>query len=251
MEKLMSVITQAVNIPLPEGGTMNGHLARPDSDEKLPGVLVFMEIFGINDHIRSVTEKLAGEGFVAMAPDYFHRTGPGIELNYDEAGMAEGMTHLGQLQADQMISDAQTAKDFLEARGDISGGGVGAIGFCIGGHMAYLAACEIGLKAAASYYGGGIAAPAGPGGGPSTLSRTKNISGRIECYFGEKDAMLPQDQVEAIRDALESTGTSHGIHVYGEADHGFNCDQRDSFNAASAQDAWGRSISLFRAELLD
>ena len=247
----MSVATQTVNIPIPEGGTMNGYLARPDGDEKFPGVLVFMEIFGINDHIRSVTEKLAAEGFVALAPDYFHRTGAGMELNYDDAGMAEGMSHLGQLQADQMISDAQAAKDFLEARGDVGGTGVGAIGFCIGGHMTYLAACEVGLKAAASYYGGGIAAPTGPGGGASTLSRTKNISGRIECYFGGKDAMIPQDQVEAIRDALEAAGTSHAVHVYGEADHGFNCDQRDSFDATSAEDAWGRSLSLFRAELLE
>ncbi|MEE3326890.1 MAG: dienelactone hydrolase family protein [Myxococcota bacterium] len=247
----MSVTTQSVDIPLPEGGTMKGYLARPEGQDTLPGVLVFMEIFGINAHIRDVTERVASEGFVALAPDYFHRTGAGMELNYDDAGMAEGMSHLGQLKADQMISDARAAKDFLEARGDTGGAGVGAIGFCIGGHMTYLAASEVGLKAAASYYGGGIAAPAGPGGGASTLSRTPGISGRIECYFGKKDSMIPQDQVEAVRGALESAGTPHSVHVYDEADHGFNCDQRDSFHPESAQDAWGRSMALFNSELRD
>ena len=245
----MSVTTQSVDIPLPEGGTMKGYLARPEGNEALPGVLVFMEIFGVNSHIREVTERVAAEGFVALAPDYFHRTGAGMELNYDDEGMAEGMSHLGQLQADQMISDAQAAKDFLEARGDVEGAGIGGIGFCIGGHMTYLAACETGLKAAASYYGGGIAAPAGPGGGASTLSRTPNISGRIECYFGQKDSMIPMDQVDAVRSALEAAGTSHSVHVYEEADHGFNCDQRESFHPDSAKDAWARSMALFNDQL--
>ena len=247
----MAVTTQSVDIPLAEGGTMKGYLARPEGEETLPGVLVFMEIFGINSHIRDITERIAAEGFVALAPDYFHRTGAGMELNYDDEGMAEGMGHLGQLQAEQMISDAQAAKDFLEARGDVGGTGIGAIGFCIGGHMTYLAACETGLKAAASFYGGGIAAPAGPGGGDSTLSRTPGISGRIECYFGQQDSMIPMDQVEAIRGALEAAGANHDVQVYEEADHGFNCDQRESFHAASAQDAWGRSIALFKNELRD
>ncbi|MAI25242.1 MAG: dienelactone hydrolase family protein [Myxococcota bacterium] len=247
----MSVTTQSVDIPLPQGGTMKGYLARPEGEETLPGVLVFMEIFGVNSHIRDVTERIAAEGFVALAPDYFHRTGAGMELNYDDDGMAEGMSHLGQLQADQMISDAQTAKDFLEARGDVGGAGIGAIGFCIGGHMTYLAACETGLKAAASFYGGGIAAPAGPGGGASTLSRTSGISGRIECYFGQQDSMIPMEQVEAVREALEGAGTAHGVHVYPDADHGFNCDQRGTFHAASAEDAWARSLALFNSELRD
>ena len=149
METHMPVTTQHVDIPLPEGGTMQGYLARPEGDETLPGVIVFMEIFGVNSHIRDVTERVAAEGFVALAPDYFHRTGPGMELGYDEAGMAAGMEHYGQLQAETMISDARSTKDFLSARGDVGGTGIGAMGFCIGGHMTYLAACEIDLAAAA------------------------------------------------------------------------------------------------------
>jgi carboxymethylenebutenolidase len=245
----MAVQSEFIDIPLDDAGSMRGYLARPEGDETLPGVIVYMEIFGINSHIRDVTERIAAEGFVALAPDYFHRTGPGIELGYDDAGMAEGMKHLGQLDADQMIADSQAAIAALEGRSDVGGAGIGAMGFCIGGHMTYLSACATGIKAAAAYYGGGIAAPKGPGGGPSTVGRTPGIAGRIHCYFGGQDPMISSDQVDAIRKALADAGVRHDIHVYPDADHGFHCDQRASFNEAAAKDAWGRTVALFNDEL--
>jgi len=241
----MALETTRVEIPLADGGQMGGYLARPEGDAPLPGVIVYMEIFGVNSHIRDVTERIASEGYVAIAPDYFHRTGAGMELEYDDDGMAEGMKHLGQLQADQMIADARATIDFLNARPDVSGAGIGAMGFCIGGHMTYLTACETDVAAAASYYGGGIAGPAGPGGGPATVTRTAGIRGRINCYFGGQDGMIPQDQVGAIRDALEQARIAHDVHVYADADHGFNCDQRATYHEASAKDAWQRTLALF------
>ena len=247
----MSVESEYLDIPLADGSNMRGYLARPEGGETLPGIIVYMEIFGINSHIRDVTERIAAEGFVALAPDYFHRTGPGIELGYDDAGMGEGMKHLGQLDADQMIADAEAAITLLNARDDVGGAGIGAMGFCIGGHMTYLTACATGIRAAASYYGGGIAAPQGPGGGASTLSRTPSIGGRIHCYFGGQDAMIPGDQVDAVRGALADAGTRHEVTVYEEADHGFHCDQRATFNEAAAKDAWGKTVALFNSELRD
>ncbi len=245
----MSIQKEKVTIPLTQGGNMGGYLARPEGDEILPGVVVFMEIFGINSHIRDVAERLAGEGFVVLAPDYFFRTGAGIELGYDEAGMGEGMSHLGQLQADQMIDDARAAVDFLRGRKDVGGQGIGAAGFCIGGHMTYLAACETDVKAAASFYGGGIAADKGPGGAEGTLSRTHKISGRINCYFGGQDALISSDQVDAIRASLADHAIRHEVTCYEEADHGFHCDQRATFNEAASKDAWSRTIALFNEEL--
>jgi carboxymethylenebutenolidase len=241
----MDIVTERVDIPLSDGGVMAGYLARPVDGSPAPGVIVYMEIFGINGHIREVTERVAAEGFVALAPDYFHRTGPGIELAYDDSGMAEGMKHLGQLKADTMISDANAAVGFLEARHDVQGKGIGAMGFCIGGHMTYLTACTTGIAAAASYYGGGIAGPQGPGGAEPTVSRTPGIQGRINCYFGALDGMIPMDQVDAIRSALAAAGTTHEVHVYEGADHGFGCDQRASYDEAAAKDAWGRTMALF------
>jgi carboxymethylenebutenolidase len=245
----MSVRTEELQIRTLTGETMGAYAARPEGDAELPGVLVFMEIFGVNDHIRDVTRRVAAEGYVAMAPDYFHRTGPGMQLNYDDAGFAAGMEHLNQLQADQMISDARDAVDYLRSRSDVASDRIGAMGFCIGGHMTYLTACETDIQAAASFYGGGIAAPQGPGGAESTLSRTPKIGGRIECYFGGQDALIPSDQVDAIRKALVDAGTDYDIQIYAEADHGFNCDQRPTYNEAAAADAWKRTFALFADKL--
>lgn len=245
----MSVETEDIQITTAAGETMGGYLARPEGKGPWPGVIVWMEIFGVNDHIRDVTRRIAAEGYVALAPDFFHRTGPGIELRYDEAGFEEGFKHLGALQADQMIADARDALAFLRSRDDVKGDKIGVTGFCIGGHMAYLTACETDVAAVAVYYGGGIAAPEGPGGGPSTLSRTPGISGRVVCYFGGQDTMIPQDQVDAIRQSLEAAGVDHEIHVYEDADHGFNCDQRATYHAASAADAWEKTRALFASTL--
>jgi carboxymethylenebutenolidase len=212
-------------------------------------VLVFMEIFGVNAHIRDVTERVAREGYVALAPDYFHRTGPGVEYGYDNDGMAGGMKLLGQLKADEMISDARAAISWLRQQPFVRGERIGCMGFCIGGHMTYLTACETDVAAAASFYGGGIAAPQGLGGGPSTVSRTPRIRGRIICLMGGKDALIPKAQVEAIRDALAKANVRHEVVVYPDADHGFFCDQRATYEKASAEDAWRRVKELFAQEL--
>ena len=245
----MEITTERVSIPLAEGGTLGGYLARPSAGGPRPAVLVYMEIFGVNPHIRDVTERVAREGYVALAPDYFHRSAPGVEYGYDNDGLAAGMKLLGGLRADEMIADAKAAIGWLRARRDVRGDRIGAMGFCIGGHMTYLTACETDVRAAASFYGGGIAAPAGPGGAPSTLGRTGKIRGKIACFFGGKDAYIPQDQVEAIRSALTKQGVRHDVVVYPDADHGFFCDPRASYQKAAADDAWARVKQLFHDEL--
>ena len=153
----MPITTGRVEIPL-DGGSFGGYLARPDGGETLPAVIVYMEIFGINSHIQDVTERVAREGYVALAPDYFHRTGPGVELGYDDAGMAEGMKLLGALQADELIADANATLAYLRGRSDVQGDKIGALGFCIGGHVTYLTACTTDIQVAAPFFGGGIAA---------------------------------------------------------------------------------------------
>jgi len=245
----MEIVTERIEIPLAGGGSMGGYLARPAGTAALPAVIVYMEIFGVNSHIRSVADRVAREGYVALAPDFFHRSGPGAEYGYDEDGFSKGMVLLGQLAADEMIADAQATLACLRARPDVRGDRIGCMGFCIGGHMTYLTACETDVVAAASFYGGGITAPEGPGGQAPTLGRTGKLSGRLLCLFGEKDAFIPLEQVDAIRDALEATGGEHDVVVYPGADHGFFCDQRDSYREEAAADAWARVKSLFKQRL--
>ena len=245
----MSVETEDIQMTTSAGETMGGYLALPEGQGPWPAVIVWMEIFGVNDHIRDVTRRVAAEGYVALAPDFFHRTAPGIRLAYDESGFSDGFKYLNALEADQMVADAKDALAYLRGRDDVRGEKIGVMGFCIGGHMTYLTACETDVAAAAAYYGGGIAAPQGPGGGPSTLSRTAGIKGRIVCYFGAKDSLIPQEQVEAIRQSLEAAGVDHEVHVYEDADHGFHCDQRETYHAPSAADAWEKTKALFASEL--
>ena len=244
----MEIRSERVQIPVSGGAAMGGYLVRPADTTPRPGVIVYMEIFGVNSHIREVADRVAREGYVALAPDFFHRTHPGIELGYDEAGMGTGMKGLMALDADQMIDDAQGAFAFLRKQPNTTGK-AGAMGFCIGGHMTYLTACETEIAAAASFYGGGIAAPKGPGGKASTLSRTPKIRGKLLCLMGAKDALIPKAQVDAVREALKSAGTRHEVVVYDAADHGFFCDQRGTYHKPSADDAWARVQRLFAAEL--
>jgi carboxymethylenebutenolidase len=244
----MSISTERVEIPQ-DGGSFGAYVARPEGSETLPAVVVYMEIFGVNSHIRDVTERVAREGYVAIAPDYFHRTGPGIELGYNEDGFAEGMKLLGSLQADEMIADANATLAYLRGRPDVQGDKIGAMGFCIGGHMTYLTACTTDIQVSAPFYGGGIAAPQGPGGGGSTISRTAGIKGTMLCLFGGKDALIPGEQVDAIRKAIDGARVRGEVVVYPDADHGFHCDQRDTYDEAASKDAWQRVTSLFAAEL--
>jgi carboxymethylenebutenolidase len=247
----MKIETERVQIPLVGGGSMGGYLARPAGGGPHAAVMVFMEIFGINSHIRDVTERVAREGYVALAPDFFHRTGAGVEYGYDEAGFAKGMVLLNSLAADEMVSDSRAALAYLRGREDVRGDRVGCMGFCIGGHMAYLTACETDVKATASFYGGGVAAEQGPGGAKSTIGRTGQIAGRVLCLFGGRDAFIPKEQADAVADALKRHGVRHDIAVYAGVDHGFFCDQRDAHDEDAAADAWERVKRLFAEELRD
>jgi carboxymethylenebutenolidase len=208
-----------------------------------------MEIFGINEHIRDVTERVAREGYVSLAPDFFHRTGPGADYGYDDEGFAKGMKLLKALEADEMIADARAALAYLRSRDDVAPDRIGCMGFCIGGHMAYLTACETDVKATASFYGGGIAASQGPGGAPSTVGRTQKITGKVLCLFGGRDSFISKGQVDLIAEMLRQEGIRNDVVTYEGADHGFFCDRRESYHPAAAKDAWERVKRLFSEEL--
>ena len=209
-----------------------------------------MEIFGINSHIRDVVERVAGEGYVALAPDFFHRTGPGVEYGYDDEGMQKGMALLGQLEG-RRDDRRRARRDRLSARRtDVTGDRIGAMGFCIGGHMTYLTACETDVGAAASFYGGGIAAPQGLGGAESTVSRTPGIARAdpVPVRRGRRhDPAGPgRGDPQGAQQARAPTTRSWCIPG---ADHGFFCDQRATYHKDAAKDAWERVKKLFKAEL--
>lgn len=242
----MKTRNERITIPVGDA-SMPAYLSRPDDGGKYPGVLVFQEIFGVNRHIRSVADRVAAEGYVALAPEPFHRSAPGIELGYDEKGLARGIELMSGLTPEQILADVTAAYDALRTRDDVAGKGIGAMGFCFGGHVTYRAACTLPIAAAASFYGGGIAGMGGAG--PATVDLTPGIRGRIACFFGENDGYIPASAVDKIRSALAAAGVRHEVVVYPGVGHGFFCDERGDYSEAAASDAWTRVKGLFREEL--
>ncbi|MDX2083939.1 MAG: dienelactone hydrolase family protein [Candidatus Melainabacteria bacterium] len=215
-----------------------------------PVVLVWMEIFGVNEHIVQVTERVAAEGYVAVALNYYHRTTPNLTLGYTEADVAIGRQHKEQTTTEGLLADAQAVLRFLATLPEVlTTEQVGVMGFCYGGHVAYLLAAMLPQVAAtASFYGGGIAVSA-PGGGHPTVCRTPGIRGEILCLFGDEDPLIPLEQVDAIVGALQHSGTKHQVVRYPGAGHGFFCNARADYHEAAAADAWQRMLSLFQSHL--
>jgi carboxymethylenebutenolidase len=164
--------------------------------------------------------------------------------------MKQGMAVIPKLTADGLTADIGATISFLKTRKEADATRLGAIGFCIGGHAAYFAAATQPMAATASFYGGGIAT-FGPGGTQPTVERSAGIKGKILCLFGGKDPMIPEQQVQKIRAALEQNKVRHEVVVYPEASHAFFCEvpERGSYVPAAAKDAWERVKRLFAEEL--
>ncbi|MEM6255048.1 MAG: dienelactone hydrolase family protein [Cyanobacteria bacterium P01_D01_bin.156] len=224
------------------------YVAIPEAEGPLGAVVVLQEIFGVNVHIRDVAERIAREGYVALAPALYHRQAPGFETGYTPEDIHIGRQYKVQTKADELLRDIQATIDYAYTLPQVKAGGVGCIGFCFGGHVAYLAATLKETIAIASFYGAGIPDTAfGPG--PVALERTPQITGILYCFFGTEDASIPTGTVDQIREALVSADIDHQIFEYEGAGHGFFCDRRGSYNPDAASDAWEKVKTLFAETL--
>ena len=213
-----------------DGFTLGAYDVMPEGEEVRGAVVVIQEIFGVNVHIREVCDGYAADGFFAIAPALFDRVQRGVELGYDQAAMGQGI-ELAMQKLDQgnALLDLQAAIDEAGRHGK-----VGVVGYCWGGLMAYLCACRLqGVSAAVGYYGGGIAGVA---------SETPTCPTML--HFGEKDAHISMSDVDKVRSARPEIE----VHVY-DADHGFNCDHRESYDEAAAKRARERTLAFFSQHL--
>jgi carboxymethylenebutenolidase len=189
------------------------------------GIVVIQEIFGVNHHIRAVCDRLAGEGYRAVAPALFDRQTPDFECGYTPDEIANARKYVANPDWGAMMRDTQAAIDEIRSQGPVA-----IMGFCMGGTIAFLAACKCdGLTCSVAYYGGQIA---------------KNADQRpkvpIMMHFGETDQAIPMSDVEMIKQKQPQAE----IHVYPIAGHGFHCDERGSFHEPSAKQAWDRSMAF-------
>ncbi len=227
---------------------ISAYQAEPIGDGPFPAIVVLQEIFGVNAHIRDITERFAKIGYVAIAPALYQRLAPDFEAGYTDADIKIGRVYKEQTQADELLSDIQATVDHLKAQPQVNPGAIGCIGFCFGGHVAYLAATLPNIKATASFYGAGIATWC-PGNGAPTVSRTSDIQGTLYAFFGLEDASIPIEQTNQIEAELQKHQIPHHIFRYPGAGHGFFCDQRASYSPEAAADAWVKVQELFHNTL--
>ncbi len=222
-------------LTVPGAGDMRAYWTRPAKAGRAPGVIVLQEAFGVNAHIREVAERLAREGWCAIAPELFHRTAPaGMDIPYTD--FASAMPHYQALTVEGLSADMKAAHDWL--RGPAGCAEVSAIGFCLGGRAAFLADAVLPLKAAVSFYGGGIA--------PSLLDKAKDLSAPILLVWGGLDKHIPPEQTAQVAAALRAAGKPFVDAVFSAADHGFHCDARASHHEPSAKQAWALALQFLR-----
>lgn len=231
----MAIETEFVNLSVGDGTSMRAYVARPDGAPKA-GIIVFQEIFGINSHIRDVTERFAKQGYLAIAPELFHRSGPGFESGYED--MAPGFGHMQQTTDEGLTADIKAVYDWVrKATANLP---TAAIGYCMGGRTATLAAMTVPLACGISYYGGGIApSPFNPG----LLDRLKEVRSPMLFFWGGLDHFILPEHVKTVTDGMRAAGKPFASVEFSDADHGFFCDQRGSYNAAAAASAWPLTLA--------
>jgi carboxymethylenebutenolidase len=226
-----------------DGQTMEGYLTQPAAAGRYPAVVVIQEIWGVNSHIQSVTDRLPSQGYVGLAPALFHREGRMTLGLYEE--MEPALARLGRCTDANIIGDVKAAVAYLKTQPFVDPQRIGIVGFCFGGRVSYQSACNVpDLKAAAVYYGGRILQPLG-GPGPAPVEQTANITAPVLGLFGEEDSNPSPADVTTIEAELKKQGKTYEFHMYPGCGHGFHCDGRASYRHEAAKDAWAKTIAWF------
>ena len=224
---------QFIDLTAKDGFTFPAYVAEPAGKPR-GAVVVVQEIFGVNSHIRAVADGYAAEGYLAVAPSTFHRVKPGVELGYSDDDMKNGFglkTAVEALPAPGVLQDIEASIAYASKAGK-----VGIVGYCWGGLLTWRAAAEVsGLSAAAPYYGGGMTSP-------EETARQPKVP--VLAHFGNNDHWIPLDTIDAFKKAHPEVE----VHVY-ECGHGFNCDQRGSYNAEASKLARSRSLEFLKKHI--
>jgi carboxymethylenebutenolidase len=245
MASIQSIKIWASGNPIP------AYLATPEEDKPHPGLMVFSEIFGINQNIKNVCMRLAEQGYVAISIDHFHReeesTSP---FDHPEIGLEKR----SRLKDSEIIVEIRSAVDYLKTLKIVKSDCIGSLGFCLGGRLSYLAACTIAeLSACVVFYGGGIVCDNPTENMPiAPVAMTEKIQCSVLAHYAEKDHTVPQGHLETIRQSLTNHDKDHEIIQYPRTLHGFANDSKpDSYNSEAAKLAWERTFAFLEKHLKD
>ena len=244
----MSINIGTVEIAAEDGRSMGLFVAAPDGDGKKPALLVLMEIFGVNAHMKDVTERFANEGYVAISPDLYYRLDERVIPNTDRDG---AFAARGTLYDTKVIEDLNRAIAYAKGRDDVDPDRVGIIGYCFGGRVSWMAACNCpGLAAGSLYYGGQIAGgQRGEKSPVEPVTQGNNIKIPMQCVWGGQDQGIPQEALDTIEATLKANNVDYEWHLYEDAGHAFFCDDRPSYHEPSARDIWPKTLAFLGRHL--
>ncbi len=230
----MNIKTEFVTLGVEDGTSLKAYVARPEGTPKA-GLIVFQEIFGVNHHIRDITERFGREGYLAIAPELFHRSAPGFESGYTDMG--PGFEQAMKTTDAGFASDTRASYQWIQSQAKIP---TASIGYRMGGRVSTIAAMTVPLACGVSYYGGGIAPnPRGPG----ILDRLKEVNSPMLFFWGGLDQHITPEHVQMIAGKLrEAKKTFTNVEI-SDADHGFFCDARASYSAKAAALAWPLTLA--------
>jgi carboxymethylenebutenolidase len=233
-----AIVKEKVELPVADGTRMGAYVARPKQGGPHPGLLVFQEAFGVNRHIRSVSERFAAEGYVVIAPELFHRTAPpGFEGSYTD--FPSVMQHYQAVTTGTAELDTRAAHEWLRSKVHVKPNEISSIGFCMGGRVSFLANSIVPLRAAVSFYGGGIA--------PGLLDRASKLQAPSLLIWGGMDKHITPEHRKAVTEALSAQQKIYVNAEFSRADHAFFCDERASYEPHSARQAWALTLEFLRS----
>lgn len=232
------IVTQKVELKVANSSPMQAYVARPEATGAHPGLMVFQEAFGVNAHIRDVTERFAEQGYFAIAPELFHRTAPaGFEGNYND--FPSIMPHYQAVTPEAAETDIRATYEWLHSNSQVTRDEISCVGFCMGGRVSFIADSTVPLRAAVSFYGGGIA--------PDLLDRARSLHGPILLIWGGMDKHITPEKRRAVVDAVAAQHRPYVNVEFSPADHGFFCDQRPVYEPRSARQAWALTLEFLRS----
>jgi carboxymethylenebutenolidase len=229
---------ERIELKVAGGGPMSAYVAMPAGAGPHPGLIVFQEAYGVNSHIRNVTDRFAAQGFVAIAPELFHRTAPsGFEGNYGDFPSVK--PHYEVVTAEAAEADISAAYEWLHSNSRVNTDRISCVGFCMGGRVAFLANSTVPLHSAVSFYGGGIA--------QNLLDRAAGQHGPILLFWGGLDKHITVEHRRSVVEALSSKKKPYVNVEFSHADHGFFCDERAAYEPNAARQAWALTLEFLRS----
>ena len=225
----MYIEQKEIIISTPDG-EMPAFLALTVENSPKPAIIVLMEAFGLTQHIKDITIRLAHEGYIAIAPDLYYRDLPNNKFGYDQVESAREMMY--SLNFSKTVEeDIKATIDYLKLRIDVSSERIGITGFCFGGSMTFYTATRFSsdIAVAAPFYSVVL---------DEWLEAVKDITIPVYLFFGGADIFIPQERVQQIDSRFQQLGKNYKLKMYENAEHGFFCQERSSYNSLAAEDSW-------------